>query len=81
MDDFDQIDRFLKSRNEALISGDIEMLRKHLAKYWRADVKTADKKVLEIILHKIRVHWRDCPPVLLKESVWWLLDHGYSLMV
>ena len=77
----DRLDAFLKSRNEALLSGDIEMLRKHLVKYGRTDAKTADREVLEISLHKARVHWRDCPPELLKESVWWLLDHDYSLMM
>lgn len=75
------LEDFIKSRDRALMSGDVEQIRAHLARFGNKEAKKEDAKVLEISLHKSRVHWRDCPPDKLKESVWWLLDHGYSLMM
>ncbi|MBR6030181.1 MAG: hypothetical protein IKP40_13945 [Clostridia bacterium] len=72
---------FLKSRDAALLSGSIPALRAHLKRFGAPDADTAPDKVLEISLHKSRVHWRDCPPEKLKESVWWLLDRDYDLML
>lgn len=72
---------FLEGRDAALLSGDVEQLREHLIRAETPGAKDASKKVLEISLHKCRIHWRHCPPELLKESVWWLLDRDLSLML
>lgn len=74
-----ELNIFLKSRNEALRSGDLEVLREHLKRFEVAKVEEMSDEDLLIVLHKNRVHWKDCPPELLKESVWWLLEHEYSL--
>ena len=34
---------------------------------------------LRIAMHRGRIHWRECPPEMVRESVWWLLDNEYSL--
>ena len=72
---------FLEGRDAALLSGDPERLREHLIRAETPGAEEASAKVLTISLHKGRVNWRGCPPELLKESVWWLLDHNYSLML
>ena len=72
--------RRLKSAHEALLSGDPEKMREHLTNYPQGSVAAEDMKVneLKLTIHKNRVHWRDCPAELLKESVWWLIDNEYS---
>ena len=70
---------YMKSRDAVLLSGDIERLREHMERFDVPGRENASDRVLEITLHKARVHWRDCPPKLLKESVWWLLEREYSL--
>lgn len=78
---YETVEEFLDARDEALRSGDIEQLRAHLIRGGVLGAKDTPEKVLRISLHKCRVHWRGCPPELLYESVWWLLDHDYSLMM
>ena len=78
---YETVGEFLDGRDEALRSGDIEQLRAHLIRAGVPGAETVPKRVLRISLHKCRVHWRGCPPELLHESVWWLLDHDCSLMM
>ena len=70
---------FLEKRNAALLSGDIEQMREHLIRAGNKSADKADAEVIRISIHKARVHWRDCPADLLKESVWWLHDRGFHL--
>ena len=69
----------MRMREEALRCGDVAALREYLVLAGEEEAAEAEDEVLTIALHKARVHWRGCPPETLKESVWWLHDHGYSL--
>lgn len=75
------LDEFIAGRDKALVSGDVEKLRAHLIRAETPGAAEVPARILEISLHKCRVHWRKCPAGLLKESVWWLLDHDLSLML
>lgn len=68
-----------EGRDEALLSGDVEQLRRYMIRAEVPGAETADARVLEISLHKARVHLRTCPPDKLYESVWWLHDHNFKL--
>ena len=71
-----KITDYLKERDEALIAGG-DQYAKFCEKHH--DGRMPDPRVVEMSLHKARIHWRGCPPELLKESVWWLLDRGLHL--
>lgn len=70
---------FLEGRDAALISGDIQQMREHLIRAGDTSAKKAKAEVIEMSIHKSRIHWRGCPADKLKESVWWLLDRGLHL--
>lgn len=70
---------FMEGRDAALISGDVEEMREHLIRAGTPGAKSAKKEVIEMSIHKSRIHWRNCPADKLKESVWWLLDRGLHL--
>ena len=71
----------IRERDAALLSGDVEQLRTYMIKAGIQGARKVPAKVLEVSLHKSRVNWRGCPPDKLYESVWWLLDRGYDLMI
>lgn len=68
----------LLERNAAMIAGGSQW-REYCMRFVQPGGQLPPDEVLEISLHKCRVHWRGCPAKLLKESVWWLLDHEMSL--
>lgn len=70
---------FMEGRDAALISGDVEQMREHLIRGGSPEAKDAKKEIIEMSIHKSRIHWRGCPADKLKESVWWLLDRGLHL--
>ena len=72
-----ELKAFLKKRDAALKAGGEKWFE--FCREENAPGEVPRREVLEISLHKCRVHWRNCPPKKLKESVWWLLDHGCSL--
>lgn len=78
---YESAEEFLDGRDAALMSGDIEKVRAHLIRIGAPGAEEAPDRVMRIALHKCRVHWRGCPPELLYESVWWLLDNDCSLML
>lgn len=77
--DEQEVEALMAMRESALLSGDIPKLREYFRAAGEDEAAEAEDDVLEIAVHKSRIHWRDCPPELLHESVWWLHDHGYSL--
>ena len=72
------VDARVQDRDAALIAGG-EQWFEYCEKYHDPRLPLPSKRVQEISLHKCRVHWRDCPADLLKESVLWLLDRGLHL--
>ena len=70
---------YIAARDAALMSGDPEEVRRHLIRAGTPGAAGAKRLVIEIAMHKARVHWRGCPPELLYESVWWLHDRKYHL--
>lgn len=81
MDPYRTMDELMDARHKALISGNVEQMREYIIRSGEPAAMYADVRVIEMSMHKARVHWRNCPPELLHESVWWLLDHHCSLML
>lgn len=74
-----ELSQFLKDRNEALLSGDVEKVREFVKKHGIGGDMDLTDEGLRIAMHRGRIHWRECPPEMVRESVWWLLDNEYSL--
>ncbi len=72
-----KIKAFVKERDEALLTGDIEKVRAYHKK-WSPEVKLPDDDVLEISMHKAITACRSLPRSYRIKSLQWLDDHGFS---
>lgn len=73
------IDKFLKERDEALISGDITKVMAFHNLY-NPERPLTDPKMAEIVLHKSRTACLSIPMGLRKKSKAWLMENGYQSM-
>ena len=82
----ENIEKYVKERDEMLLKGSIAELKKFIAKYEEYyspmianSMARAKDEVLEITLHKMIIHCVNLPFDYRQKSADWLLDRGYSL--
>jgi len=73
----DEIEQFVKERDEVLLSGDLLRLRAFHAKH-NPDSKSPSDELLEVGLHKSRTAAKSLPVEARLLSKRWLREHGYS---
>ena len=82
----ENIEKYVKERDEMLLKGSVAELKKFIAKYeeyynpMMVDaLARAKDEVLEITLHKMIIHCVNLPFDYRQKSADWLLDRGYGL--
>ena len=82
----ENIEKYVKERDEMLLKGSVAELEKFIAKYeeyynpMMVDaLARAEDEVLEITLHKMIIHCVNLPFDYRQKSADWLLDRGYNL--
>ena len=82
----ENIEKYVKERDEMLLKGSVAELKKFIAKYeeyynpMMVDaLARAKDEVLEITLHKMIIHCVNLPFDYRQKSADWLLGRGYSL--
>ena len=82
----ENIEKYVKERDEMLMKGSVAELKKFIAKYEEYynpmvvdALERAKDEVLEITLHKMIIHCVNLPFDYRQKSAVWLLDRGYSL--
>lgn len=82
----ENIETYVKERDEMLLKGSVSELKKFFLKYKDCfnpmmvnSFSKAKNEVLEITLHKMIVHSVNLPFGYRQKSADWLLDRGYSL--
>ena len=82
----ENIEKYVKERDEMLLKGSVAELKKFIAKYEEyynpmiaKSMEKAKDEVLEITLHKMIIHCVNLPFDYRQKSADWLLDRGYSL--
>ena len=82
----ENIEKYVKERDEMLLKGSVAELKKFIAKYeeyynpMMVDaLARAKDEVLEITLHKMIIHCVNLPFDYRQKSADWLLDRGYNL--
>ena len=82
----ENIEKYVKERDEMLLKGSVAELKKFIAKYeeyynpMMADaLARAKDEVLEITLHKMIIYCVNLPFDYRQKSADWLLDRGYNL--
>lgn len=82
----ENIDKYVKERDEMLSKGSVAELKEFIAKYeeyynpMMVDaLARAKDEVLEITLHKMIINCVNLPFDYRQKSAEWLLDRGYSL--
>ena len=82
----ENIEKYVKERDEMLLKGSVAELKKFIAKYEEYynpmmidALARAKDEVLEITLHKMIIHCVNLPFDYRQKSADWLLDRGYSL--
>ena len=82
----ENIEKYVKERDEMLLKGSVAELKKFVAKYKQYyspmianSMAKAKDEVLEITLHKMIIHSVNLPFDYRQKSADWLSDRGYSL--
>lgn len=84
----DNIQKYVKERDEMLLKCSVDELKTFIGKYEEyynpmfVDViARAKDEVLEITLHKMIIHCTNLPFDFRQKSADWLLDRGYDLEI
>lgn len=76
------IREFVRDRDKAVATFDIETFKKFFTKYKAKGVYNidlpSDDKVIEITMRKMAVNSTGLPPKVRAEAAEWLTDRGYS---
>lgn len=75
----DEIEAFVKERNEVLLSGNVDRVMSFHLKY-NPDIPFPNREVAEIAMHKGRTAALGLPIEARLESKRWLSERGYSSM-
>ena len=82
----ENIEKYVKERDEMLLKGSVAELKKFVKKYEQYyspmianSIARAKDEVLEITFHKMIIHCVNLPFDYRQKSADWLLDRGYSL--
>lgn len=73
----DDLAAFVRERDEALLSGDVERVRNFHTK-WNPGIRPMPREVAEVAMHKARTAAMSLPVEAREASEKWLADRGFE---